>query len=89
MKRCYLVFVFAALAVFCCLNQATADVLINEFMAKNNDTYPNGEGKYYDWIELYNDSTGSVDLTGWYLTDDNEDLPQWQFPAVILDPYEF
>jgi uncharacterized protein YjiK len=88
-KRCYLVFVFAALAVFCCLNQATADVLINEFMAKNNDTYPNGEGKYYDWIELYNDSTGSVDLTGWYLTDDNEDLPQWQFPAVILDPYEF
>ena len=61
-----------------------AQIVISEFMARNNDTLVDGNGDYSDWIELYNMGTGSVDLTGWYLSDDTNDLTQWSFPAVSM-----
>ncbi len=47
-----------------------------------------------DWIELYNGSFESIDLSNWYLTDDPANLVKWQFPAdqgeyLVLDPGEF
>ncbi|MBN2512788.1 MAG: lamin tail domain-containing protein, partial [Sedimentisphaerales bacterium] len=69
-------------------------VVINEFMAVNSNisglkpvpsvniyTIIGGESSYDDWIELYNQTDTTVDLSGWYLTDDPADLTQWQFPA--------
>lgn len=39
------------------------------------------DGDMRDWVELHNDGTEAVNLTGWSLTDD-ADLPQqWTFPA--------
>jgi len=58
-----------------------AQVVISEFMAKNDKTLADGNGTYSDWIELYNTGTNSVDLTGWYLSDDADDLTQWEFPS--------
>ena len=89
-RYCGFLVVFAVVAL-CCFQQATADVLINEFLARNGTILedPDDQGEYPDWIEIYNDSTGSVDLTGWYLTDDAEELTKWAFPATSLDPYEF
>jgi hypothetical protein len=78
-------------ALLCCFHQAAADVVINEFLARNDSILedPDDPGEYPDWIELYNDSTGTVDLTGWYLTDDADELDKWAFPVVSLNPYEF
>ncbi|MBN1358012.1 lamin tail domain-containing protein [Candidatus Bathyarchaeota archaeon] len=56
------------------------DLFINEFMAKNDDAVAGPDGDYPDWIELYNDGTEAVDLSGMYLTDDLSDL-KWQFPS--------
>ncbi|MGB7329028.1 MAG: lamin tail domain-containing protein, partial [Rubripirellula sp.] len=42
---------------------------------------PDEAGAFEDWIELYHPGTISVDLSGFYLTDDAEDPTQWQFPA--------
>ncbi len=56
-------------------------VLINEFMASNGSTIADGDGDYEDWIELYNPNAFPIDLSGYYLTDDAEDLTQWTFPA--------
>jgi autotransporter-associated beta strand protein len=39
---------------------------------------PDSEG---DWIELYNDGTAPVNLTGWSLTDDANKPRKWYFPA--------
>jgi hypothetical protein len=38
-------------------------------------------GEYDDWIELYNNSASSVDLSGYYLTDNSGKLTKWQFPS--------
>ncbi|NCD34805.1 MAG: hypothetical protein EOL87_15485 [Spartobacteria bacterium] len=61
-----------------------ADVLITEFMAKNDKTLIDGNGNYSDWIELYNASDHSVDLTGWYLSDDSNELTKWVFPSKSI-----
>jgi len=83
--------VFAALTVSCCTHDSAAGVVINEFMAKNNATLedPDHPGQYPDWIEIYYDSSESVVLTGWYLTDNAGDLTKWQFPATSLGGYGF
>ena len=58
--------------------------VINEFMAVNNTVLPDEDSDYSDWVELKNTSSSAVDLEGWYLTDNADDLTQWQFPATSL-----
>ena len=57
------------------------DLVINEFMASNDATAADQDGEYDDWIELYNNSSSSIDLEGYYLSDDPDDLTKWTFPA--------
>ncbi|MDD4869941.1 MAG: lamin tail domain-containing protein [Kiritimatiellae bacterium] len=68
---------------------AQSDVSITEFMADNNKTLADEDGQYSDWIEIYNSGTGTVDLTGWYLTDNQAKLTNWSFPSFSLGPGEF
>ncbi|MCW5557535.1 MAG: CotH kinase family protein [Verrucomicrobiae bacterium] len=56
-------------------------VVINEFMASNTDTIRDPQGDYDDWIELRNVSDASVDLSGWFLSDNPENPRKWEFPA--------
>src|SRR5439155_246741 len=37
--------------------------------------------QFVDWIELFNDSTSAVDLSGWWLTDERDTPGKWHFPA--------
>jgi hypothetical protein len=61
-------------------------ILITEFMAINNNTLADGDGDYPDWIELYNPGVSSIDLGGWFLTD-NPGIPdKWEFPSITLEP---
>ena len=57
------------------------DVVINEFMASNDVTASDQDGDFDDWIELYNNTNASIDLSGYSLSDDGTDLTQWSFPA--------
>jgi len=57
------------------------DVVINEFMASNDVTAADQDGDFDDWIELYNNTNASIDLTGYSLSDDGSDLTQWTFPS--------
>ncbi len=59
---------------------------ISEFMAVNTKTVQDADGDFSPWIEINNPSTSDFNLQGWALTDDTNNLMQWQFPAVtILD----
>ncbi|MCA9259013.1 MAG: lamin tail domain-containing protein, partial [Planctomycetales bacterium] len=58
--------------------------LITEFMAVNDGTIVDEDGAYSDWIELHNPDAVALDLAGWSLTDDANDLTQWTFPSVVL-----
>lgn len=61
-------------------------VVINEVMAANTTTKTDPSGDFDDWIELYNNSDQSIDLTGWYLSDNGNDLQKWAFPAGTSIP---
>lgn len=67
-------------------NPTTGELVINEFMASNDATIADQDGEFDDWIELYNNGSTSIDLEGYYLSDDATDLMQWAFPAgTVID----
>ena len=55
-------------------------VIINEFMASNTNTHEDSQGDYDDWIELHNRTENKIDLSGWYLSDNEDNPRKWQFP---------
>ncbi len=68
--------------------QVNAQVVINELSAANfagggtTDNY----GEYEDWIELYNTSTTAVDISGYFLSDNDVEPMKWVIPAGISIP---
>lgn len=62
----------------------SGDLVINEFMASNENTVTDSEGEYEDWIELYNNTDTDISLNGYFLSDDGDDLSQWAFPDTTI-----
>ena len=54
---------------------------ISEFMADNTKTLADGNGKYSDWIEIYNPNANAVNLDGWHLTDNASKPTKWPLPG--------
>jgi hypothetical protein len=50
--------------------QSDITLVINEFLASNDDSLQDPQGQYDDWIEIYNYGPEAIDLEGMYLTDD-------------------
>ena len=70
--------VLLTLLLACLPAAALADVVISEVMASNG-IYQEGES--YDWVELHNNGSKTVDLSGWYLSDGKKNLTKFVFPA--------
>ena len=51
--------------------------------------YEDHEGGDAGWIELYNRSSDTVNLSGMYLTDDAKDPLKWKFGNVLMAPNSF
>ena len=64
-------------------NTASGDVVINELMPVNSTTVADQNGQYDDWMELYNKSFNSIDLSGYYLSDDKKKNMKWKFPEGV------
>ena len=62
------------------------DPLISEFMASNEDSLVDGNGRASDWIEIHNPSQSPVDLANWRLTDVPTNRSKWTFPSVTIQP---
>ncbi len=64
-------------------------ITINEASNSNGTTIllPNGDSP--DWIELYNAGASSVNMSGYSLSDNPDDLMKWVFPSVIIQPLSF
>lgn len=56
---------------------AWAEIEISEVMASNG-VYQNGHA--YDWVELHNTGSKTVDLSGCYLSDNPKKPTKWAFP---------
>ena len=68
---------------------AAENVRITEFMAANSGALLDQDGDSSDWIEIQNAGNDTVNLLGWHLTDDPQDLAKWTMPATNLAPGGF
>lgn len=75
------IYLFLFLILFT-LAPATAQLVINEFMASNDTGLEDEFGKRDDWIEIYNITTSPINFGGWYITDDLDNLVKWQIPET-------
>jgi hypothetical protein len=73
-----------------------ATPIINEFVARNDSEPPlrtgdllDEDGDPSDWIEIYNPTDDMVNLDGWFLTDDADNLQKWECPAIEIAPGGF
>ncbi|QLY40800.1 hypothetical protein HF295_08010 [Hujiaoplasma nucleasis] len=62
--------------------------LINEIMASNDNSLEDYQGENVDWIELYNPTDTPMDISGYYLSDNIEELKKWAFPENTIIPAE-
>ena len=60
------------------------NLIINEVMASNKADFASENGKFYDYIEIYNGYDYDIDLQNYYLSDDNFNLRKWKFPEVVI-----
>jgi hypothetical protein len=60
---------------------ANTDVVINEVLSSNTSDASDEQGEHEDWIELYNRGNTAVDLSGYYLTDNQWNLTKWEIPS--------
>ena len=59
-------------------------LVINEIMAGNVSAVADQNGEYDDWVELYNGNNFSLNLNGYYLSDNENELSKWTFPNVTI-----
>jgi hypothetical protein len=58
-------------------------------MASNSSSLIDEDGDHSDWIEIQNRGDMAIDLAGWHLSDEADNLDKWEFPSVNLDPGAF
>ena len=64
-------------------------LVINEIMASNISSVTDQDGGYDDWVELYNGNNFSLNLNGYYLSDNENDLTKWSFPNMSIPANDY
>ncbi len=85
MKKTLILYLF-------CIGALTAqaqNLFINEFMSSNDDFLLDEDSDDSDWIELYNNSSSTINLNHYYLSDKSDNLNLWAFPNLDIPPFEF
>lgn len=60
--------------------QSTSSIRLNEVLVINVDNFVDAYGSRNGWIELYNNSPGTVDIRGCYITNDKNDPKKYMIP---------
>jgi len=69
--------------------KAYAQLQINELSASNKSIVADEEGEFPDWIELYNAGDTIIDLSGYGISDEGDDLFKYTLPETELSPGEY
>jgi len=78
-----------AAILFCISLSYAQQIVINEIMTNNGSVIYDEDGDNADWIELYNNSTQTIDLSGYSLTDDPGIPLKWIFGKYYFKPGEY
>ena len=62
----------------------SADLRITELMAENLSCLQDADGDFSDWIELTNEGATSVNLGGYFLSDESGQPLKWALPNMEL-----
>jgi gliding motility-associated-like protein len=73
-------FIFG-LGLLALVRPSFAQVVVNEVTASNWSHHADNFGQYEDYIELYNPTGAAVDLSGWYISDSQNNNLKYQFQA--------
>ena len=68
---------------------STAQIIINEISSQNNNTLQDNDGDYSDWIELYNQSPDTINLFGYSISDDKDELDKYILPDINITPFSY
>ncbi|NOY79203.1 MAG: T9SS type A sorting domain-containing protein [Calditrichaeota bacterium] len=63
------------------------NVLINEIMTNNRNSFQDPDGDFSNWVEIYNPNDVPINLWGYFLSDDSLNLKKWRFPCVDIDAH--
>jgi len=66
-----------------------SSLVINEIMAANFSEVSDQDGEFDDWVELYNGGNTSINLEGFYLSDNENDLTKWIFPNTVIQANDY
>ena len=81
---------FTFLFILFSVTLSVGQILINEYSASNLDVFKDSFNKTEDWVELYNSGNQDIDISGWYISDKDDELDKWIFPTgTSLAPGEF
>ena len=61
--------------------QNLTDLRVSEVLVENTNGLTDGYGQRNGWIEIFNNSYGSVKFAGCYLSDDKDNLRKYHIPA--------
>ena len=61
--------------------QNLTDLRVSEVLVENTNGLTDGYGQRNGWIEIFNNSYGSVKFAGCYISDDKNDLRKYHIPA--------
>ncbi|MHC4152723.1 MAG: CotH kinase family protein, partial [Planctomycetota bacterium] len=65
-----------------------AKIVINEVMASNDESYADPQGQYDDWIEIFNLTNSTLDISDLYLEDGDNN--RWDFPSsTTIGAYDY
>ena len=81
----YLVFIY--FIFFQIIN--AQEVIINEIVSSNNSLYPDRYDRYNDWLEIKNLSSNVLDLGGYWISDDVNNIYKWNIPELQISPNSF
>jgi len=92
MKNTYLLLMKSLIAlmllIVCSSDLFSQNIVINEVQANNIKTYqgPFVHNPYIDWIELKNNTSSTINIGGYFLSDDPSDVEKWSFPSGTIIP---
>jgi hypothetical protein len=78
--------VLALLTAASAAAESFSSVYLSECLAESRNGIKDDDGQPTGWIELHNAGTATVNLAGWFLTDNPTNLSRWRFPSVAVLP---
>ena len=65
------------------------ELYINEYMSKNKNMNYDSQGKYNDFVELYNASNEDIKLHNIFISDDKDNLIKYKLPDITIKASDY